>query len=145
MALNSTQIGLISSSFYFAAAASAFPAGIAVDRYGVKKGIFFWLGFTGITLFFMSFIKVYVVFLIFAAIAGVGYAVGNPVASKALFMWFDQKTRGTVFGIKQASITVGAAIAGVLVIYLCERIGPFLSIRVISLAIILMMVFAILS
>ena len=143
MGLNSTQIGLISSSFYFAAAVSAFPAGIAVDRYGVKKGIFFWLGFTGITLFFMSFIKVYLVFLIFAAIAGVGYAAGNPVASKALFMWFDQKTRGTVFGIKQASITVGAAIAGVLVIYLCERIGPFLSIRVISLAIILMMVFAI--
>jgi len=143
MAINSTQIGLISSSFYFAAAISAFPAGIAVDRYGVKKGIFFWLGFTGITLFFLSFTKVYIVFLIFAAIAGLGYAAGNPVASKGLFMWFDQKTRGTVFGIKQAAIPVGAAIAGVLVIYLCERIGPFLSIRVISLAIILTMAFAV--
>ena len=52
MALNSTQIGLIASSFYFTSSMAAFPAGIAIDRYGVKTGVVLWLGLTGIPLFF---------------------------------------------------------------------------------------------
>ena len=64
MALNSTQIGLISSSFYFTSSMSAFPAGIAIDRYGVKAGVIVWLGLTGLPLFFLSFIHYYYLFLV---------------------------------------------------------------------------------
>lgn len=142
MDLNSIQIGLISSSFFCTSAISAFPAGIAIDRYGVKTGILFWLGLTGIPLFFLSFIHYYHLFLLFAALAGLGYGIGNPVASKGLFIWFNQKTRGTVFGIRQAAVTIGGAVAGVFLVYLSEEIGPFATIRVISFLIMACMVAA---
>ena len=143
MTLNSTQVGLICSSFYFTAAIIAFPSGIIIDRFGVKTGIVFWLGLTGIPLFFLSFIHSYFLFLIFAALSGLGYGIGNPVASKGLFIWFDQRIRGTVFGIRQAAVTAGGATAGIFLVYLSEKMGPFFTIRVMSLIIIFVMVFAI--
>ncbi|MCD6272298.1 MAG: MFS transporter [Deltaproteobacteria bacterium] len=143
MALNATQIGLISSSFYFTSAMAAFPAGVAVDRYGVRVGLILWLGLTGLPLFFLSFIHYYYLFLVVAALSGLGYGIGNPVASKGLFVWFDQRTRGTTFGIRQAAVTAGGAAAGIFLVYLCERMGPFSAIRIISLMIIVIMGFAI--
>ena len=122
---------------------AAFPAGIAIDRYGVKTGVVLWLGLTGIPLFFLSFIHYYYLFLVVAALSGLGYGIGNPVASKGLFIWFDQRTRGTAFGIRQAAVTVGGAAAGIFLVYLCERMGPFSAIRIISLMIIAVMGFAI--
>ncbi|WDN87780.1 hypothetical protein BuS5_00748 [Desulfosarcina sp. BuS5] len=143
MALNATQIGLISSSFYFTSAMIAFPAGVAIDRYGVRVGVILWLGLTGIPLFFLSFIHYYYLFLVVAALSGLGYGIGNPVASKGLFIWFDQRTRGTAFGIRQAAVTAGGAAAGIFLVYLSERMGPFSAIRIISLMIIVVMGFAI--
>jgi sugar phosphate permease len=143
MILNSTQIGLIASSFYFTSAMAAFPAGIAIDRYGVKPGVIVWLGLTGFPLFLLSFIHYYYLFLVVAALSGLGYGTGNPVASKGLFIWFDQRTRGTAFGIRQAAVTGGGAAAGIFIVYLCERMGPFSAIRIISLMIIAVMGFAI--
>ena len=143
MTLNSTQIGLICSSFYFTASIVAFPAGIFIDRCGVKKGVIFWLGFTGIPLLFLSFIHSYFLFLVFVALSGLGYGIGNPVASKGLFIWFDQRFRGTVFGIRQAAVTAGGATAGIFLVYISEKMGPFVAIRIISLIIIIVMGFAI--
>jgi len=142
MTLNSTQIGLICSSFYFTASIVAFPSGILIDRCGVKTGVVFWLGLTGIPLFFLSFIHSYFLFLVFAALSGLGYGIGNPVASKGLFIWFDQKLRGTVFGIRQAAVTAGGATAGIFLVSLSEKMGPFFAIRIISLIIIFVMCFA---
>jgi len=139
--LNSTQIGTISSTFYFTAALSAFPAGIIVDRYGVKKGLLSWLALTGFPLFFLSFFhKKFSIFLIMVGIAGLGYGLGNPVASKGLFIWFEKKIRGTVFGIRQSAVTVGSAIAGILLIYISQKSGPFVALRTVSLLIAIMMV-----
>ncbi len=141
MSLNSLQIGTVSASFYFASALSAFPAGIIVDRYGVKRGFVAWLGLTGFPLFFLGFfISFYYVFLIMVAVAGFGYGFGNPVASKGLYIWFDRKTRGMVFGIRQAAVTAGAAIAGVLLVYISQRSGPVIALRTVFCMISLMIV-----
>jgi ACS family hexuronate transporter-like MFS transporter len=130
MLLSSTQIGTISSTFYFASALSAFPAGIIVDRYGVKKGLLSWLCLTGFPLFFLEFAhQNYHIFLLVVAVAGLGYGMGNPVASKGLFIWFDKKLRGTVFGIRQSTVTLGGAVAGILLVYISQRSGPFAALR----------------
>ena len=76
------------------------------------------------------------------SIAGLGYGMGNPVASKGLFLWFSQKTRGTAFGLRQAAVTIGGAAAGMLMVYLCQKFGPFVSLQIIALMIIFMMIFA---
>jgi len=133
MALNRTQIGCIGSTFYFTAALSAFPTGIFVDRQGVKKGLIAWLGLTGAPLLFMSAFKPgFTIFIFMTAIGGFGYGFGNPVCSKGLLMWFDQNTRGTVFGIKQSAATAGAALSGMLMVYLSQKLGPFNALGVIG-------------
>jgi sugar phosphate permease len=137
--LSGAQIGGIGSAFYFAAALSALPSGIIVDRFGVKKGMLMWLCITGAPLLLIGIFKVPYLFLLFLiSIAGAGYGIGNPVSSKGLYLWFDQTERATVFGIKQAAVTVGAAVAGVLLVYLSQRMGPFSALLLVSGVIFLM-------
>jgi sugar phosphate permease len=132
MSLSNTQIGVISSTFSITATLSAFPAGILIDRLGVKKCLLAWLGITGFPLLFMTFFRHnYFVFLIMVAVAGLGYSIGNPVASKGVFIWFDRKIRGTVFGIRQSAVNFGGATMGLLLVYLSERIGPFSALRMV--------------
>ncbi|OPX41754.1 MAG: hypothetical protein B1H13_00315 [Desulfobacteraceae bacterium 4484_190.3] len=143
MSLSGTQIGSISSTFYFAAALSALPAGAVVDRFGVRSGILLWLGLTGVPLFFLGLAHgYYAILLIIIAVAGIGYGMGNPVASKGLFIWFDQRTRGTVFGLRQSAVTVGGGVAGILLVFLSKRLGPFAAMQVVGLMIMAMIVFA---
>ena len=143
MSLSGTQIGSISSTFYFAAALSALPAGVVVDCFGVRNSILLWLGLTGVPLFFLDLAhSYYSIFLIIVAVAGIGYGMGNPVASKGLFIWFDQKTRGTVFGLRQSAVTVGGGLAGILLVLLSKRLGPFAAMQVVGLMIMAMIVFA---
>ena len=133
MSLNSTQLGLIGSTFYLTAAFSAFPAGIITDRFGVKTGFLLWLGLTGLPLLLAGMVQsCFILFLLIIAISGSGYGMGNPVSSKGLFLWFDKNTRGLVFGIKQAGVTVGAAAAGVLLVYLSRKFGPFIALVIIG-------------
>jgi ACS family hexuronate transporter-like MFS transporter len=143
MSLSSTEIGIISSTFYLAAAVSVFPAGVMVDRYGVKKGLLSWLGLTGFPLFLLSLIHHnYSFFLIMVAIAGAGYSISNPVATKGLYIWFDRRIRGTAFGIRQSAVTVGGAVAGIFLVYMSQRSGPFAAVRTVCWMIMGMMVLA---
>jgi sugar phosphate permease len=133
MLLNNMQIGLISTIFFLASAISAFPAGVFVDSYGTKIGLMSWLLATGFPLFFLSFFyHSYIIFLIIIGMSGFGYGIGNPVASKSLFIWFNKKVRGTVFGIRQSAVTFGGAVAGILLVYISQKLGPFRSLNIIA-------------
>ena len=139
MTLSATQIGSISSIFYFMAALSAFPSGILVDRYGVKKGLIGWTGISGIPLLFLGLFKpTFPVFFLMVAVSGLGYGMGNPACSKGLFIWFDNNLRGLVFGIKQSAVTVGAALSSILLIYLARTVGPFHTLGIIAAVIVVM-------
>jgi sugar phosphate permease len=152
MTLNGAQVGTISSTFFFSAALIAFPGGIIIGRYGVKLGIILWLGLTTFPILLLGFIyhnpgeialllPQYIVLLVLTAIAGLGYGLGNPVSSKGLFMWFSNKTeRGTVFGIRQAAVTIGAALAGVLLVYLSQKFGPFSALGIIGIVLMVMLI-----
>ena len=86
LSLSAAQIGAISSVFYFSASLSSFPSGVAVDRYGAKNGLLFWLGLTGLPLLFTGATRNnFIAFVVLVSIAGLGYGMGNPVASKGLF------------------------------------------------------------
>jgi len=143
MSLNNMQVGIISSTFFIASGLSAFPGGIFVDRYGVKKSLLFSLWLVGFPLLFLGLVySRHVVFLAMVAISGFGYGMSSPVGTKGLFEWFDVKTRGTAFGIRQASVPVGGAAAGVLLVYVCQKIGSFATFRVLGLMIVVMAMLA---
>ncbi|MCD6533881.1 MAG: MFS transporter [Deltaproteobacteria bacterium] len=139
MSLSNTQIGSICSAFYLTAAFSALPSGILVDRYGVKKGLLAWLGLTGAPLLLLAVFKPgFSVFIMMVAISGFGYGIGNPVCSKGLFLWFDIKIRGLVFGIRLAGVTIGASLSGIVMIYLAKQTGIFNSLGILGLVIAIM-------
>jgi MFS transporter, ACS family, hexuronate transporter len=141
MSLNSTQVGTLASTFYFASALSALPAGILVDRVGVRRGLLTWLGLTGFPLGILTFVyHIYPLFLTMAAFSGLGYGFGNPVASKGIYIWFDKKTRGTAFGIRFSAVAVGGAAAGLLLVSIAKMSGPFAALRTVFGMIMVMLV-----
>jgi len=141
MTLDNTEIGIISSSFHAAGTLSVFPAGVMIDRYGVRKGLLSWLGITGFPLLFLSFFHHhYSILLIMVALGGFGYAIGNPAGAKGLYVWFHKKTRGTVFGIRQSAVTGGGALSGILLVHIAQASGPFVALRTVCWMIMAMMV-----
>ena len=143
MDLSSTQVGSISAAFYFTAAMSALPAGILIDRFGVKPGLLGWLGITGVPLVVLWVLKpAFPMLVILAGLSGAGYGIGNPMASKGLFLWFDRRLRGFVFGVKQSAVTIGAAMSGVLLVFLSGRLGPFGALGIIGVAVLVMILAA---
>lgn len=138
MRLSHAEVGYISSVFYLASALSAFPAGLIVDLFGVKKGMLLWLCMTGLPLMVMKNTSAHFpLFLGLLAVSGLGYGMGNPVASKGLYIAFQRGVRGTVFGLRQCTVTLGGALAGIWLVALSQKAGPFFSLRVVSCLIIL--------
>jgi sugar phosphate permease len=138
MCLSNVEVGYITSIFYLASALSAFPAGMIVDSFGVKKGMLLWLGVTGLPLMAMKYTSTnFSLFLVILAMSGMGYGTGNPVASKGLYTVFQRGMRGTVFGLRQCSVTVGGALAGIWLVALSQKIGPFPTLQVVSCLILL--------
>jgi ACS family hexuronate transporter-like MFS transporter len=130
MLLRDSQIGAISSIYYFAAASSALPAGIAVDRFGVKICLSMWLALTGVPLLVVSVLHHdYVTLILSCAVSGLGYGMGNPVAAKGLYSWFDPRLRATAFGIRQSAVTIGAAVSGMFLVTISQKAGPFVALR----------------
>ena len=133
MRLSNAEVGYIGSIFYLASACSAFPAGLIVDLLGVKKGLLLWLGITGLPLMLMKYTSAhFLLFLLLLAVSGIGYGMGNPVAAKGLYIAFKRGVRGTVFGLRQCTVTLGGALAGIWMVALSQKSGPFVSLQVVS-------------
>ena len=118
--LNHVQIGSLTSTLYLSSVIFGIPAGISVDRWGVKLNLFICLALTGLAMTAAGFINQYTLLVMVSAVAGASYGMINPIASKGLTLWFDHTFRATAFGIRQMGVTAGGAVAGVLLIYLAQ-------------------------
>jgi len=118
--LNNVQIGSLTSILYLSSIISGIPAGISVDRWGVRLNLFICLVFTGLTMIVAGFINQYALLVIISALIGASYGMINPIASKGITLWFDQTFRATAFGIRQMGVTAGAAVAGIVLIYFAQ-------------------------
>ena len=127
LSLTDAHIGIISSVLFFSNAISAFLAGISVDRYGVRKNFLLWLGITGVPIFLIGFFhQSYLLLVVLVAISGLGYGMGNPVAVKGLYTWFDPRTRATAVGVRQAAVPLGGTITGILAVYVAQKLSWFM-------------------
>lgn len=120
LSLNNVQFGAITSTLYLLSVICSIPAGIFVDRCGVKINLIICMLMMGFAMIMASFMDNYILLLIFIAFIGASYGMINPIASKGLTLWFDVKSRATAFGIRQMGVTAGGAIAGILLIYLAR-------------------------
>jgi MFS family permease len=120
LSLGNVQFGSITSTLYLISVICSIPAGVSVDRWGVKINLIICMLLMGLALILAAFTKSYVYLLALVVFMGASYGMINPIASKGLTLWFDAKTRATAFGIRQMGVTAGGAIAGILLIYLAR-------------------------
>lgn len=68
----------------------------------------------GLPFVLLALTKNYLLMVVLSFFSGLGYGMINQVSPKGIIQWFDGKTRGTAMGIKQAGVTLGVALGGVL-------------------------------
>ena len=142
LSLNSVQFGSLTSTLYLTSVIVSIPAGMSVDRWGVKPVLLLCMMLMGISMISASFCGSYLPLIILLAFAGASYGMINPLASKGLTLWFDVGFRATAFGIRQMGVTAGGAIAGILLIYLAQLKNWNLAVLVVGLFAILIAVAA---
>lgn len=112
--ISRAQVGLIVSVLYFTSVVIAIPSGLMIDRLGARRMLVFALISMGGFFALLSQVNVFSLFLILAALSGIGYGMINQISTKGLMLWFSSKLRATAMGIKQTGVTFGGALGAVM-------------------------------
>lgn len=116
LSLSKTQIGLLPAALFLGQSISSIPAGFIVDRIGSRKLLLIISICTGVSFLFMTMVSQFKIIMLLVVIAGLGYGAMHPVTNRGIIYWFSLKQRGTAMGIKQTGITIGAALASLLLL-----------------------------
>ena len=110
--LTRLELGLATTIFFLVGGSLSLAAGNAVDRIGAKSVMLASFVILGVALLGISVAPTYAVLMAFAAVAGLGLAVGNPVTNKLVAIHLPAGRRGITMGTKQAGVQFGAFLAG---------------------------------
>ena len=132
------QVGTLIAVYYFTGMLAAMPAGIIVDRLGARSMLILCLVLEGLPFAAMSLAGNYLMVGLFAALSGIGYGFINQVSTKGIMNWFSPGGRATAMGIKQAGVTIGAALSAWLLPVLALTYGWRTGVRAIGVAMFVM-------
>lgn len=123
LALSNAQIGMIPAALFLGQSLIAIPSGVLVDKIGSKKQLLITticlsMGFGMITLS-----SHFYLLLVAIIIGGGAYGAMHPTTNRGILYWFPQRRRGLAMGIKQMGITIGAALAALILLPLAKNIG----------------------
>lgn len=108
-----TGLGLITASFFLAAAVASPPFGRLVQRIGWQTAVRFNAVISGVNLVVIAlFAHSLAVFSVLIVIGGLVYGLANPAANLALAEHVDPDRRAMTFGLKHAGIPASTLIAG---------------------------------
>jgi MFS family permease len=117
------QVGLANSLIFACVAACSIPAGSVVDRVGVARSLFLSCAAVGIGALGLAAFDGYAGLAVALMVVGVGYAVISPATNKGVLVAAPAPKRGSMMGIKQTGVTMGAALAAATLPRSVERIG----------------------
>jgi MFS family permease len=107
--------GAVLSAFFLGYTLMQLPGGLLADRFGPVRvmtgSIAAWSCFTALTGLASSFIALLVIRFLF----GLSEGPYPPAASKTVALWFPQREIGRANGFQLAAVSIGAAIAPLLV------------------------------
>lgn len=106
-----TTIALFSSSFYIAYVIAQLPAGIAVDRYGVKRIMIFGSAIFTIALLILTYSSSPTMMLLARALAGFGGGFAFLCALKAIAIWLPERLFAMFTGLTQLMLYTGATLS----------------------------------
>jgi ACS family hexuronate transporter-like MFS transporter len=115
LSLTKAQIGMLPAALFLGQSLVAIPAGFMVDRIGSKKLLFLLSLCLGLPFILMSVTYFYWLILLLVVLGGAGYGAMHPTSNKGILYWFSEK-RGTAMGIKQMGVTLGSALAALLLL-----------------------------
>lgn len=115
LTLTKAQIGMLPAALFLGQSLVAIPAGFMADRIGSKKLLFLLSLCLGLSFILMTITSIYAVVLFLVVLGGVGYGTMHPTSNKGIIYWFAEK-RGTAMGIKQMGVTLGSALAALLML-----------------------------
>lgn len=110
--LNSAELGVVFSIFFFAYAPFCFVGGYASDRVGPKRvfalSMATWSLFCGLTAAAFNFVSL----LILRALFGMGEGPLGSTINKLVSHWFPRREQASAVGLANAGTPLGGAIAG---------------------------------
>lgn len=113
LSLTKAQIGMLPAALFLGQSLIAIPAGFLVDRVGSKRLLFLLSLCLGLSFILMAVTSFYWLILLLVVLGGAGYGAMHPTSNKGILYWFSEK-RGTAMGIKQMGVTLGSALAALL-------------------------------
>ncbi|KIL45108.1 MFS transporter [Jeotgalibacillus soli] len=123
LSLTKAQIGLLPAALFFGQALASIPAGYLTDRVGSRILLLLLSVCLGISFLFMTFVNNFWLLLFLVGIGGIGYGSMHPVSNRGIIYWFTLKQRGAAMGIKQSGVTLGSALAALLLLPLSASYG----------------------
>jgi MFS family permease len=115
--------GLLNSAFFWSYALLQIPAGLLVDRFGVKRpytiGFLFWSVVSAAAALAGSVGQL----LTLRVLLGVGESVVTPASIRWIRYNVGEKSRGTALGIYMAGTKFGPAVGAFLAAFLVQRYG----------------------
>ena len=111
--LTHTELGLATTLFFLVGGLGSVWGGRLVDSLGAKRVAIGSLLVSSLCIFAMSVAHSFYLFVFFSALGGILLATGNPITNKVIVESIHPKYQGTVTGLKQSGVQIGAVLAGV--------------------------------
>lgn len=106
-----SQMGLVLGSWQLTFIAAAALAGAALDKWGIRRALFFGTVVMALSIGLRYFTTGFWTFLIVVALFGVGGPMISVGCPKTIALWFSGKDRGTAVGIYMTGPWLGGAFA----------------------------------
>ena len=121
--LTRVQVGYYSTSFFVSAALLAVFTGSIVDNLGPKKSMLLGIVSMGFLLVFHGLSPSYTLLLLMAFLAGLGFSIITPSATKAVMLATPQEKRAVSMGFTQTGFGIGGIAGASLLPLLGENFG----------------------
>lgn len=118
-----TELGIIGSCLFFVYAVGKMANGFLADRCNARRFMATGLLLTAIVNLVLGFSSMFIVFAILWGLNGWFQSMGAPAGVVSLNRWYDNKDRGTYYGIWSASHNIGEAVTFITVAALVSWAG----------------------
>ncbi|AIT09421.1 MFS sugar transporter [Candidatus Francisella endociliophora] len=119
--LSSTEIGVFSSAFYWAYVASQLPAGILVDKFGVKRIMLVSTFMFSIGVFIATQATSQQYLILYRILAGVGGGFAFLCALKSIAIWLPKRSFPLFTGATQMLMYGAGTLTGLPLVILADR------------------------
>jgi len=121
--LSTSMMGVLLSAFFWSYSFMQLPAGLAVDRYGVKVSYALGYAFWSLAAAVTGFAHNLMTLVLVRMSLGIGQAVAFPASGRAVAQWFHDRERGIVTATYLTGVRLGQALIALVGALLLAKYG----------------------